>query len=338
MPYSLGIALIVSQENDGLASTVVDGLLTLKNQSEDLKIALSKKCTKVPEADFFVVDRKRFIAFARQADLILFFSGKQGTDYRLAEDINQWQKTIFIDGSEVGKNRRFDAEVQYKVLQGTYKGYGSIDYEMLRKCLLYFRREKPYINGILPLPMGIESSYVHALKNEPAKDIDFCCVFGQDQWPLLRRYARELLVDFCRHNAFSCWVDKTRTREEFYKILARSKVGISIGGGGYDTMRFWEILGNNCLLLTECIDIYELGSQRLSYGRIWEFGNLYDFQVQLNNIGQYLRSSYSQEALKDEYQQILNDHSSASRAREIINSFLQKSKITTSGSIINSCY
>ena len=83
-------------------------------------------------------------------------------------------------------------------------------------------------------------------------------------------------------------------------------------------MRFWEILGNNCLLLTEKIDIYQPESKRLDYKRIWEFGNLHDFRYQLDKISDFLRKEYDQEKLNSEYQKILSEHSSASRVKEIL--------------------
>ena len=117
--------------------------------------------------------------------------------------------------------------------------------------------------------------------------------------------------------------------KKFYKNLVRSKVGISAGGGGYDTLRFWEILGNNCLLLTENIDIYKADSKRLEYNRIWQFGNLFDFEVQLEKIGAFLKKEYNQEKMTEEYDKIISDHSSKTRVLEILSN-CQKKGITKS--------
>jgi hypothetical protein len=137
----------------------------------------------------------------------------------------------------------------------------------------------------------------------------------------MRQYCREILIKFCRKNKFTYHADKTKSKEEFYRLLTRSKVGVSIGGGGYDTLRFWEILGNNCLLLTERIDIYQLDSARLDYKRIYQFNNLYDFKYQLERVASFLKRGYKQEDLNKEYQQILQNHSSVSRVLEILNIF-----------------
>ena len=135
---------------------------------------------------------------------------------------------------------------------------------------------------------------------------------------MLRRHVREELKAFCKKNNFTYWTQKTKTPEEFRKILARSKVGISVGGGGFDTMRFWEILGNNCILMTENIDIFPSNSKALDYRRVYQFNNLFDFRDQLELIATLLKNGYDQESFQEEYQKILNAHSSKARVRTIL--------------------
>ena len=311
----LKIAVINPEKADGLARTIIDGLYQMSLNSE-IDFCLSSEFQYNLPVDNKVVTRQDFIDFALNADLIfLIVNAKYGFDKKLVEAINRWDKTIYIDGSEAGRNRRYDFTVQKEIIDGTS---GMVNKEMLNKCRYYFKREKPYINGIKPLPFGIETQYVKKYTEEIKKDIDFVCIFGQDEYPLMRRYARELLEKFCAENGFICVTKKTKTPEEFYGILARAKVGVSVGGGGFDTLRFWEILGNNCLLLTERIDIYEPDSKRLDYKRIWQFNNLFDFQYQLEKIGEHLRTDYKQENLSDEYKKILTEHSSIARVLEIM--------------------
>lgn len=304
------IAVITPKnKSDYLANTVLDGLSLLQKENKELKFLAS-----------VFSDRNDFCDFAKNADLVFFVWGKNNTDYDLVYDVDCFYKTVFIDGSEVGRDGRFDTFIQQKILEGSYNGNGKIDKEMLDKCSLYFRREKPYINGILPLPFGIENKYKKYYSNDAKKDIDFFCVFGQEKYPKMRKLTKDLLVSFCHKNGFTCFVDKTDP-DNFYKMLGRSKVGISIGGGGYDTARFWEILANNCLLLTEKIDIYELDSERLKYDRIWQFNNLFDFQYQLEKMGDFLKKKYKLENLSEEYEKIMREHSSKARVLEIINTF-----------------
>lgn len=43
--------------------------------------------------------------------------------------------------------------------------------------------------------------------------------------------------------------------EDYYRTLARSKVAVSIRGGGFDTLRYWEIVASGTFLLSEKPDI-----------------------------------------------------------------------------------
>jgi len=313
---------------DYLGNTIIDGLLQFYPETE----------FKIPEYEYpspfdlstHNLAENDFVNYAKEADLIFLIWGKNSTNFKLAEKIGQWNKTIFIDGSELGKNNRFDSVIKNKVLDGTYDGIGKIDTEMLKKCKLYFRREKPYISGIVPLPFGIESRYFSSYKKEIKKDIDFFCIFGQDEYPQMRRHVRKVLIDFCKKNNFSCTKDRTdgfnfddkrklAGRDEYFSLLARCKVGISVGGGGFDTARFWEILGNNCILLTERIDIFLPKSSVLDYKRIFQFDSQDDFANLLPKVGMMIRGNYSDEAFNLEYRDILQKHSSKARVLAVFN-------------------
>jgi hypothetical protein len=315
---SYKIAAIVPDRNDYLTGTILDGLLWL-NKENVVDFGISSKVFGVGPYKRFNLGRDDFKKFAATSDFILLFWGKSATNLRLAEEINCWRKTFFLDGSELGKNRRYDRYIQSKVLNKEWECNGKIDTEMLRKCALYFRREKPYIDGIIPLPFGIESKYLKYYSSDVNKDIDFVCIFGQEDFPPMRREVRETLEKYCRDNDLVCYTNRTASQEEFYKLLARAKAGVSVGGGGFDTTRFWEILGNNCLLLTEAIDIYEPDSNALKYNRIFEFKDMDSFNSQLEKISVLLRSNYPPIDYMQEYRDILQRHSSKARVMTIIN-------------------
>ena len=264
--------------------------------------------------------------FAGKADLIILCYGKGGTtDVGLVERIHGWPKTVYIDGSETGKDRWRDPEVQMQISTGAYAGTGAPDWRIKKLARLYFRREKPYPDSILPLPFGIETRFTKYVGVK--KDIDFACMFGQDGFPKTRQYVKLLLEKFCKENSFTCHTGTTHilpigkgpiSQAKYHQIWARAKVGISVGGGGYDTRRFWEILGNNCLLLTEKIDIYHPGSDELRFARIYEYNNLHDFEYQLEKVGDFLRNGYRQEDLDREYGEILAKHGTKARVLTIL--------------------
>ncbi len=331
------IAVILPFEaRDVLCDTVIDGLLNLYEQDKSLEIRFPSWYIYPTDLNIkpFLIDENDFIDFANDADLIILIFGKRGTNIALAEKINHFNKTVFIDGSEIGKNRRYDAELQSQILKGTFQGNGRIVEDMLNKCSKYFRREKPYINGIVPLPFGIERRYIN-YNDSIKKDIDIVCIFGQTEYPPMRKYATELVQDFSRKNNLICKTEitngfgfdnaKNRGREEFYNILARSKVGISIGGGGFDTARFWEILSNNCILLTESIDILYSDDNSLDFERIIEFRNIYDLEYELKKLLPILKdSSYKNMFDTGEYREILNKHGSMARVSRILESINDK--------------
>lgn len=327
----LNIAVITPKyKNDYLTDTVIDGLILLKKENSRIDFYVPDTYPTDLDMSGISLNEKDFMDYADSSDLILFFRGKDikknyfffertviNTDYEKVNRINKFNKTLFFDGSEVGGNRRYDPEIQRQIMDGTYEGRGNIDTEMESKCALYFRREKPYLRGIIPFPFGIESSYTKYYSKNAEKDIDFFCVFGHEEYAPLRKEVKEVLIAYCKKNNFTCFTEKT-DKDNFYKILVRSKVGISVGGGGYDTARFWETLGNNCILLTEKIDVYESNSERLKYKRIWQFKDLSEFNKKLEEIGHYIKNQYKQEEMTEEYERILADHSSKSRVIEII--------------------
>ncbi|MDD5165082.1 MAG: hypothetical protein PHG25_00900 [Candidatus Pacebacteria bacterium] len=322
------------KRSEYLTNTVLDGLLWLKRDGDGpasgIELALPPEEYLCPyDLSPYILNEAEFDAFARSAHLIILPFGKNTTNYELAEKIGRWDKTVFVDGGELGKDRRYDTTIRAQVEEMTYDGFGKIYADMLSKCALYFRREKPYIKGIIPLPFGIESRYLVQFDPTKKRNIDFCCIFGQDEYPILRRHATKVLEKFCKKNGFICQTKKTKGftfeddqkvagRDPFYEILSRSKVGISIGGGGFDTARFWEILGNDCMLLTETIDIYEKDSTALNYKGIIQFKDLVDFEEKLVQVAGFLKNGYNQTDRSGEYAEIIKMHSSKARAMTVL--------------------
>jgi hypothetical protein len=306
-----------SRRPDHLTRTLVDGLASLQEKGLLSFHTSARYGGHETVRDEYALPRDGFVRFARGADLVLFCWGKDGLDIEMAEAIARWEKTVYVDGSEPGHNRRLDYAVQREILAGTHRGQGAINTAMLGRCPLYFRREKPYLPGIIPLPFGIERRYCTAYRPGLEKPIDFFCVFGQDRYSTFRRHARGVLQEFCAAEGYSYITSRIDNRL-FYQLLAGSKVGVSIGGSGYDTGRFWEVLGNNCLLITETIDIFEPDAAELAYSRVYECGNLYDFASCLRRVGAFLRGPYRELDLLPEYSAIMARHSSEARVLTIL--------------------
>lgn len=331
---SYNIAVITPHERGHYSTnTILDGLIELKKKNIDLDFRILPNYPSPFDLKSQVLSRSEFISYAKNADLIILAYGKNRVAFDVAHDIQKWEKTVYIDGSEVGGNLRYDKKVQEALFAGSYCGNGAIHNEMYKLCGLYFKREKPYFSDVIPFPFGIESRYVNYKKGQ-IKDIDFVCIFGQEEYPMLRKEVRKELENFCDKNNFVCHTTQTNGfvfekekiagRDKYYDILARSKVGISVGGGGFDTARFWETLANNCLLLTEKIDIYREESNKLNYKRIYEFKTVEEFKEKLEIIAYFLRSNYEMNDLIAEYEKILKEHGSTNRVLEIFNHAREK--------------
>lgn len=326
------IAIILPDKSkDYIANTVLEGFRTIEHTKE-FEVRISPRFIPIANYSDWELDDEAFFRYARAADLIIYIHAKY-TVFDLVNKIDRWDKTVVVDGHEVGKNYRYDREILKAIEEERYERSGGVEWGAFKKCRKYFRREKPYIKGIIPLPFGIENRFIK-YKAGMKKDIDFTCIFGQEEFPPLRKEVRLVLEKFCSENGFTCMTKKTRTlfdwnfhglnsQRKFHKQLARTKVGISVGGSGFDTLRFWEILANNCVMLTENIDIYEPGSSALRYKRVFEFKDLDEFKVRLEEMGKLIRSGAINQYLEqDEYERILKDHLCAARVRTIVdNSF-----------------
>src|SRR3989344_9232822 len=155
----IGIIMPIGRD-DTLIDDLIDGMINLADTSRKIEFRVSSAASLLKGIKRYVLDRRSFVEFGKKADLILLSYGKKGTDVYLAEEIGRWDRTMFIDGSEPGKNNRLDLDIQRQILNLEYQKYGAIDTTMLDKCGLYFRREQPYLKGITPLPFGINSSYI----------------------------------------------------------------------------------------------------------------------------------------------------------------------------------
>src|SRR5574343_359825 len=124
----MNIAVILPKgKSDYLGYTVLDGLMELQKTEMNLKFHTTSNFPSPFDLSKYEKNDDDFIEYAKSVEMIILVWGKNSTNIDLAEKINRWDKVVFIDGSELGKNNRFDKQIQKSVIEGSYEGIGSID-------------------------------------------------------------------------------------------------------------------------------------------------------------------------------------------------------------------
>ncbi len=218
--------------------------------------AIEMICTAANRYDIARFGMEAFRASPRQADLIIEFSGKRA-NHVCARKIDRFEKTVFIDGRDA-------AEMQYDPA-----GYP-----------LAFKRElfQP-LPGVLPCPFAIERRWMQPLAENPP--LFLSALFDLDR-PNRKRYleiTNGLKAQLGEDRIFVGLTLPTQAdidhavrlhlgpkprpgrtlrmahNARYYELLHQSAISLSLAGAGFDTARFWEILGAGALLLSPKVPI-----------------------------------------------------------------------------------
>ena len=138
------------------------------------------------------------------------------------------------------------------------------DQRVLRDCSLYFKRELPFDRlflyyqdrptpwttrrkELLPLlekvhhiPLGIEDSKYAALKSQRTAAQDIDVLFLGEITNTLRKTGMEQLQAFASRSQWKIVIKQGVPFDEYCRMIARSKITISIAGGGWDCFRHYE--------------------------------------------------------------------------------------------------
>jgi hypothetical protein len=194
--------------------------------------------------------RERKILTEFEPDLVVLGSTKRGafeTFLRIESLLPKGIPLVYVDGGdwpEVGgdaKRMHFDSLYQ--------------DVFRVRQPALIFKREcligKDYPANVLPLPMGYKLQ-PGVIAKEKRYQVTLWCVESDP----IRTKALQLLQGRydCEQNG-SVVGQKFRTYRRkglnYLKELAASKIACNFRGGGWDTLRYWEIPGVNAFMLSQ---------------------------------------------------------------------------------------
>lgn len=176
-----------------------------------------------------------------------------------------------------------------------------------------------YGKKIFPLPFAAEQSYFRYNSDQIKKDIPLSCTFAPTPgWCKRKRIftiIKELHVPGAIVGRVSSGSFLTsshdESKQEYYKVLARSKISVSCPGQGFDTGRFWEILANNALLFSPPLQI-KMPYPFVEYQHFISFRNTKQLK---EGLRYYLNhAEEGQKIANNGYHHLLEHHTSKARA------------------------
>ncbi len=147
------------------------------------------------------------------------------------------------------------------------------DQRVLRDCSLYFKRELPFdrlflyyqdrpvpwttrrkellpiLEKVRNIPLGIEDAKYAALKQQRAAAQDIDVLFIGEITNTLRQTGMEQLQAFASTDRWNIVIQQGLPFDEYCRMIARSKLTISIAGGGWDCFRHYEAVALGSLPL-----------------------------------------------------------------------------------------
>ena len=172
--------------------------------------------------------------------------------YEIMETIDEKIPRIFIDGGDFPK------------LAGDLDRLGGRDiYEKItakRPFDLIFKREyvldEEYPANVFALPMSFNCDLMPKLNNEYKYNVAFWAV----ETAKIRSDALDLLQDKfdCKSNGTvrNQVMKKYKRKGQFYlQEIHSAKIGLNFRGGGWDTVRLWELAGMGCFIISQRLNI-----------------------------------------------------------------------------------
>ncbi|MDY0096174.1 MAG: hypothetical protein RBT80_26045, partial [Candidatus Vecturithrix sp.] len=147
------------------------------------------------------------------------------------------------------------------------------DQRVLRDCSLYFKREVPFdrlflyyqdrpapwttrrkellpiLEKVQNIPLGIEDAKYAALKQQRVTVQDIDVLFVGEITNTLRKTGMEHLQELASNSQWNIVITRGLPFDEYCRMIARSKITVSIAGGGWDCFRHYEAVALGSLPL-----------------------------------------------------------------------------------------
>jgi hypothetical protein len=293
-------------------------------------------------------ERIRDLLRDRYFDLVCLASAREQcvANLRRIYTQNGFPPIVFIDGADDARIRH-DVVREFSVALYFKREYAwSAESAAVQwwNCVKAFRGSRSLYDRTYPLQISIPQDALPARLNEQ-KDIDvsFYGYASHRKRPqameLIRSLGREGLA--VAAGIYGSATDKqyklepTRFRrtvtklfnpvpvseegqrrklspDEYYRTIARSKVAVSIRGGGFDTLRYWEIVATGTFMLSEQPDIVIPDNFQHGQHAVFCRPNLKDFK---ELVRYYVRHDAERETIaRAGHEHLLKHHTCERRA------------------------
>jgi hypothetical protein len=165
------------------------------------------------------------------------------------------------------------------------------------------------IFNVMPLTFGIID---YGFK--PVKEKEFDVSFIATPTSKWRLQVNTFLKKYVKKRKLKAFIGYGLNLLEYMKFLSKSKISISVRGGGFDTYRYWEIPYANSMLLSEMPDIiipnnFKEGVSASFFKNIDELKNKLDF---------YIKKEEVLEMAEEGRKLLMKKHTSIARAKQML--------------------
>ncbi len=324
------IVCLMPPHYDFLCATVIDGLKQL-----GCRLYCNERTNNATEKEY--IPFKDSLPYCSDCDIILLFSNTGYVNRRCFLVENKLlNKTVYVDGSDpsyledpgalntfkICFKREFPCLKKFIAKPGAGPEHILFPIKGLKRYLSYRR-------NILPLPFAAERAYFRYNKENMGKDINISCTLVPKSNPCERNKINDAIRELNVPNSVIGPVSAGRyltesydkSKDEYFKILAKSKISISCPGSGFDTGRFWEILANKALLFSPPIQI-RMPHPFIEFKHFIPYNTIAQLKIRLLY---YLNREEKRKMIANEgYKYLLKYHTSKERASYLLDMTLQK--------------